>query len=218
MPITTTIDVVSAVILSSDISCARILLTQRLPSKNYPYTWESAGGKVAPGELHHVALARELDEELKTAGDIAEAPLWQDEWELPTGPHRLSFYRVTNLRSPPVPQEGQGIGWFTAEELGRLTLAPGNERALDRLTGLLLRSFGQRLSGYVRRVDLDANQVRMQSRDERGSPVIWDGPFAASEAVRQCLTSALRQHAKVEVKIGYDGARDLILSAKVVSP
>lgn len=128
------IEVVSAVIIRE----GRILLTQRLANKDFPFTWECPGGKVDGNESHHDAIRRELYEELglDELGGICNTALWCSEF----GGIRTSdgseifllMYRV-DLVSDPSPVEGQGIGWFTANEMRRLTLAPGNKRALESI-------------------------------------------------------------------------------------
>ena len=48
----------------------RFLLTRRLEGTHLAGRWEFPGGKCEPGETHHQALARELDEELAVAAVV----------------------------------------------------------------------------------------------------------------------------------------------------
>lgn len=133
------IEVVSAVIIRN----GRILLTQRRGDKDFPFTWECPGGKVDGNESHHAAILRELQEELglDEVHAIAQNPIWCGKFEnMVVRRERaeifLLFYRVELSRTDPLepsPEEGQGIGWFTADEMRRLTLAPGNQRALEEI-------------------------------------------------------------------------------------
>src|SRR5208283_5252202 len=92
------IEVVSAIIVKH----GRILLQQRPPLKDFPFCWESPGGKVDGNESHHQALRRELLEELGI--DIGKLPhglkpAWTGEFDSPVSrPDRASvvlhFYMV----------------------------------------------------------------------------------------------------------------------------
>ena len=62
------VEVVAAILVRD----GRIFLQQRPPTKDFAWCWESPGGKVEPSESHHVALRRELREELGI--DIGELP------------------------------------------------------------------------------------------------------------------------------------------------
>lgn len=131
------VEVVSAVIVRDQ----RILLTQRRASQDFPFTWECPGGKVDDSESHHDAIRRELLEELGiivTIGDGARS-IWTGEFKnvvvRPDRGHVFLLMYPVGIPSDAVPQpcEGQGIGWFTAQEMNHLTLAPGNERAFNSI-------------------------------------------------------------------------------------
>lgn len=130
------IEVVSAVIVRKN----RILLTQRLPTKDYPFMWESPGGKVEKNEDPGDALTRELREELGpqvyvigNRVDVVEVG----------GLFRVSFFAVDVWHAareqigPVEPavtnMEGQGLGWFTTGEMITLPLVPGNRLALGKI-------------------------------------------------------------------------------------
>ena len=120
------IEVVSAVIIRDD----RVLLTQRRPDREYPLYWETPGGKVDLDETYGAALHRELHEELKLVVVHQRKLLWSGEFHPPkvARSFKCSMYRVETLETP-VPQEGQGIGWFTVDEMRGLKLTPANEAA-----------------------------------------------------------------------------------------
>mgnify|MGYP001582815186 CR=1 FL=1 len=142
------IEVVAGVIIRE----GRILLTQRRADKDFPYCWESPGGKVEGlHESHHTALARELREELGVGVreaapngelDIGQQPLWCGKFEnkVQREDRAVVFvllYRVTIIGDPR-PLEGQGMGWFTASEMQHLAMAPANEAARS----VILRRLG----------------------------------------------------------------------------
>jgi mutator protein MutT len=127
------IEVVSALIVQD----GRLLLTQRTRSdQDYPFRWETPGGKVEAGETHAEALVRELREELGSEVEsIRERDIWTGEVERPGRESvRLSLYPVI-LAGAPRPAEGQGMGWFNqAEFIGlRRNLMPGNEKAFSQM-------------------------------------------------------------------------------------
>lgn len=134
-------EVVSGLIIMPGSLTPRSLLTQRRADQDYPFHWETPGGKVEHQESHHQALRRELDEEVGISGlMIPERALWCGEVAIPNGAVWLALYVVQSWATwsgYPTPREGQGIGWFTAEELTRLKLMPGNQAALDRIVSYM---------------------------------------------------------------------------------
>jgi mutator protein MutT len=129
------VEVVAGIIVRD----GRILLEQRPADKDFPFTWNVPGGGVDKDESHHDALRRELREELGIRTPlIANTAAWSSELVSDVArPERrrilFLIYRVTMFMGDPVPQEGQGLGWFTEEEMRKLTLAPGNQRALEAI-------------------------------------------------------------------------------------
>lgn len=125
------IEVVSGVIVQD----GRLLLTQRPSHKDYPYEWETPGGKLERDESCHAALRRELLEELGiTVHALPDAPVWAGTI-YPAGREAvwIAFMRVPCYQGQLRPLEGQGLGFFTEADLGRISLAPGNRQAYPAL-------------------------------------------------------------------------------------
>jgi mutator protein MutT len=141
------IEVVSAVITHR----GRVLLTQRREDKDFPLHWECPGGKVDGDESHHDALRRELLEEIGVqVRGISEDATWCGEFrnmvQRAGRAHVfVLFYPVALLDGHrPAACEGQpGIGWFTAEEMRGLTLAPANVEARDAISRRLAVSWNE---------------------------------------------------------------------------
>lgn len=102
----------------------RVLLGFRHPSRAaFPSVWDLPGGHVEPGESPRRALQRELREELGIAAVIDEPwhRLVDDDLGIDLSLWLIRQWRgdVANLR----PDEHQRLGWFAADDLGRLVLA-----------------------------------------------------------------------------------------------
>lgn len=159
------IEVVSAVMVRE----GRILLTQRRSEKDYPFTWECPGGKVDGDESHHEAIRRELMEEIGVHipnEKISETSLFCREFKSTSSPPSVFvlFYVVSEWWMDPKPREGQGLGWFTAEEMLRLPLTPGNAAAASSI----LRVMG------VRVLQRETSSVLLQYDNEPGP---YGGPM-----------------------------------------
>lgn len=127
----------------------RILLVQRPEGKDYPFAWESPGGKILDGESAYQAIARELDEELgirfNGPGEVmAHASCRVVEWTdiVNTIGRRIHYtmcaFDWQDVADPKALRlrEGQpGIGWWTIDEMRQLAMPPANMRALS--TGFL---------------------------------------------------------------------------------
>lgn len=128
-----------------------ILLTQRMPGKDYAYQWESPGGKVRPGETHRRALRREVREELGVGCKVLDkTPLFVARFnksKLITVTCDVSIYRVS-ITYPEKPKmlAAVGMGWFTHDEMRKLNLAPANRmlvRAMRNQMSLRHAVFGE---------------------------------------------------------------------------
>lgn len=133
----------------------RVLLTQRTPTRDYPWHWECPGGKVEPGDrtrtrlaTHYRTLYRELAEEIGWWDAGTNEPLspayrsWGEPHfetifeESDAGPSRveLSFYVVRPLAQwTPILKDVIGAGWFTLNDMLELELLPGNVRLLQHM-------------------------------------------------------------------------------------
>lgn len=123
----------------------RVLLTQRRLDASYPMYWETPGGKVQDGESLEIALRRELYEELGISVSLRwhlpptrslSRPLLRTEY-LPGKP--ITFFEVARFSPMPRAVEGQGMGWFTLNELLMLQLTPGTETARSTILSILDR-------------------------------------------------------------------------------
>lgn len=114
----------------------RVLLTQRRADQDFPFAWESPGGKVQSGEAPDLAVARELHEELGVERVVTDPlPLFRAEFRnIVKRPDRAhvawSLYLVRSYVGPPRALEQQGLGWFMIHELEELAFTPGNRAAL----------------------------------------------------------------------------------------
>lgn len=121
-----TIPVVAAVVRRDD----RYLVARRPAEKRHGGLWEFPGGKVHEGEALLQAADRELDEELGlralSAGSLLFSASDGDT------PFVIHFVEV-DAEGDPVAREHSEVGWFTAEELAGLPLAPADARFVRRL-------------------------------------------------------------------------------------
>ena len=109
----------------------RWLLHRRPFEKHHGGLWEFPGGKVEDAEIPVKALIRELREELGIAIDAADcepAGFAEDRSVEAENPIVILLYKVRAWNGEPQALEGEGIGWFTREEIEKLDTPP-----LDRL-------------------------------------------------------------------------------------
>jgi mutator protein MutT len=125
----TTIVVTAAVIERDD----RLLVTRRPQGTHLEGYWEFPGGKCDPGETHEACLARELREELGASATVGAEILCVTH-AYPDRTVELHFF-TCRLTSEAVPQMGQEMQWVAREQLGSLTLPPGDKALVDLLTG-----------------------------------------------------------------------------------
>lgn len=128
------IHVVSAIVVRD----GRLLLTQRKRGAGFEYRWCTPGGKVDEGETPEQALAREMREEVGAEIVFGEFPVGYDvDLDPPFvgKPLRVVGYRVSLVEggAEPTPLEGQGLGWFSAQELASLPLTPADAHAFPAL-------------------------------------------------------------------------------------
>jgi 8-oxo-dGTP diphosphatase len=126
------LDVCAAVIIHDD----RILLATRRPGGHLAGRWEFPGGKQHVNETLADCIARELREELDLQARGASL-LFSIVHRYPEKTVRLWFMRCDLLTDASALRclEGQKAGWFTANELKDLPLAPADHAVLAWLGG-----------------------------------------------------------------------------------
>jgi len=112
--------VVAAVIEQS----GSFLVTRRLEGTHLAGLWEFPGGKIAAGETHAAALAREIREELDADVEVG-ALLFETQFDYAERRVWLHFYRCV-LRGEPKGLLGQEIRWVPRAELETLDFPPAD--------------------------------------------------------------------------------------------
>ncbi|MHA7818088.1 MAG: NUDIX domain-containing protein [Erythrobacter sp.] len=113
------------------------LMHRRPFDKHHGGLWEFPGGKVEHAEIPIKALIRELREELGVA--VAEKhcePIgFAEEVEAEVGraPIVILLYKVSVWAGEPTALEGEGVGWFTAQEIESLAKPPLDSALAARL-------------------------------------------------------------------------------------
>ena len=113
------VPVVAAVIRRGD----RYLVGRRPPEKRHGGLWEFPGGKVADGESRLAAAARELEEELGL--DVQSLGGLLLSVEEVGSRFVIEFFEAVASGTPKA-NEHTEVGWFTADELVRMELAPAD--------------------------------------------------------------------------------------------
>ena len=113
--------VAAAVIRRSD---GPILLSLRAKNAHQGGLWEFPGGKIEPGERPVQALARELNEELGIAINLA-LPLIQIEHSYSEKQVELHVFEVLDWSGVPSGREGQKIAWVEPGNLAELKISCG---------------------------------------------------------------------------------------------
>jgi 8-oxo-dGTP diphosphatase len=121
------VTVVAAVIERDD----AFLVTRRLEGTHLAGLWEFPGGKIASGESHAAALAREIREELGAEVEVG-ALVYETEFTYSDRSISLHFYRCT-LRSTPRPLLGQQMRWVPRGELHALDFPPADAELIAQL-------------------------------------------------------------------------------------
>jgi 8-oxo-dGTP diphosphatase len=109
----------------------RFLLGRRPQGKRHAGLWEFPGGKVRPGEDWLGASRRELAEELGMSAVSAGAVL--HEAIDPDSPYVIHFVEV-EATGEPTPVEHSEVGWFGADEVAAMELAPADDLFWRTLT------------------------------------------------------------------------------------
>lgn len=118
-----------------------ILLCRRAPGMHYPGLWCTPGGKVEPGETDEAALIREVREELGfDVWGLRDRVYTHTGERTHGGPFLLNCYTVNHASLILVqlnPAELSEWGWFGADDLDGLELAPADTANRDALKKLL---------------------------------------------------------------------------------
>lgn len=122
-----TIQVVAAVVERG----GRYLMGRRPQGKRHAGLWEFPGGKMLKDESYLDAARRELDEELALQVTGVGATLFSA--EDPGSPFVVNFVQVT-VTGDAHASEHSDIGWFDAEELVKMALAPSDAACAEWLT------------------------------------------------------------------------------------
>lgn len=141
---TTRIHVVSAAIVRPTESGSRILLAQRSGDTSYPWRWCTPGGKVEEGEAPQDALKREIREELDVSfwpGDVRSL-VFDLELDPPVvrRPLRVACWAFSLgkiIGTPDLSDKVVGLGWFSAEDLYGVELAPADHAGREQLVRAL---------------------------------------------------------------------------------
>lgn len=138
MESTETLQVATALILRD----GRYLLTQRGDRSDFPWLWESPGGKVEGDEGAECAVRRELHEEvgLPWVPPSGVREFWSTRFaagDVNRSAVSISFFQITveATWTPRVSPHANvvGCGWFSLDEMARVELVPGNVRLLEHL-------------------------------------------------------------------------------------
>lgn len=121
--------VVVAAVIERDGS---FLVTRRIEGAHLEGLWEFPGGKIATGETHAEALAREIREELDADVEVG-ALLFETQFDYAERTLSLHFYHCL-LRGAPRPLLGQQMKWVRRAELRALDFPPADEELIRRLT------------------------------------------------------------------------------------
>ena len=116
--------------------CGRWLMHRRPFAKQHGGLWEFPGGKVEVSEKPPESLVRELQEELgiKVVGtDLVPLTFAQSEAETDQISIVILLYRIDVWQGDPQALEGEGIGWFTPDEVMELDKPPLDVELAARL-------------------------------------------------------------------------------------
>lgn len=177
-----------AVLIRAD---GAFLLTSRPPGKPYAGYWEFPGGKVEPGETAHIALVRELQEELGI--EVTQATPWITRYfDYPHARVTLSFFRVSGWHGEPRAEEGQTLAWQTPGIISVAPVLPANHpvfAALALPATYGITQAGSDPAGFMLRLDnaLENGLKLIQVREKSLLP-------ATQEAFARAVLARARQH------------------------
>jgi len=116
-------------------AAGEILITERIEEGPFHGLWEFPGGKIAAGESAHMALCRELREELGI--DVLAHEHFQSiKHTYADRTVELDFFFVDQWRGEPAGQEGQRLRWVDVARLDAAELLPADAPLVDALREL----------------------------------------------------------------------------------
>ena len=132
----TVLPVVAATLIDRD---GQVFLQKRPENRVHGGLWEFPGGKIEATEKAADALARELEEELGIAIDLAAiAPVGFADAPLDSRNLILLLYACTGWEGTPrACESGAAIGWFAPADVAELNLAPADRQLLPGLIRFL---------------------------------------------------------------------------------
>lgn len=110
-----------------------LFIAQRNEHMTFPLMWEFPGGKVEEGEAHHVALARELQEELAIDTVVNKERVAKTQYELPKVMLELHFYIVQIFSGEPTLHEHTDAKWVAVSDLDESMFAPADQEVVRQL-------------------------------------------------------------------------------------
>lgn len=129
---------------ASEPALAVLLCKRTLDAPSHPGQWSLFGGKTEAGDASPIRTAvREVAEELGIGLDPRRVrPLGEVAVPRDGGPLVVAYFcapldcdmsqLTLRLQPDSCIVEGEGLGWFTAEEIGRLPVRPEDRVAIDR--------------------------------------------------------------------------------------
>lgn len=131
--------VVAAALIDSE---GRVLVQRRPAGKMMAGLWEFPGGKIEPGETPESALARELEEELGIAVDVALLKPAVFASEPLAGRHMLLLlYICRSWAGAPRALDAEELLWCTPESLHTLDMPPADRPLIGLLEAILSSRF-----------------------------------------------------------------------------
>lgn len=130
-----TIKVVAAVICDSLQDKKRIFATAKGYGQ-FKGQWEFPGGKIEPGEIPQQALAREIQEELKTKIKVDDF-IQTVEYDYPDFHLSMDCFWCEIIEGDLILLEAQDARWLTKGELDSVNWLPADLELVDRIRKLM---------------------------------------------------------------------------------